>query len=116
MPIGEFAGGQIYKAGGYAIVYIASLFVCTCGIIYVMIVIPDELGNSVSKCDGLSRENVIPQVIKEAQKEGIETHDKNMNCIDTIVHSFRLGNKSIFESYRYNLHILQQQSTISYCI
>ena len=74
MPIGEFAGGQIYQVGGYATVYIVSLFVCICGLIYVLIMMKEEQDSNVTKYDRLSD-----------KKDSIKTNDgipiKMVNCL-----------------------------------
>ena len=48
-PIAEFAGGHIYQVGGYGTVYVISLFICFCGLLYVIIVVPDESGEDIKK-------------------------------------------------------------------
>ena len=100
MPIGEFAGGQIYQVGGYATVYIVSLFVCSCGLIYVLIMMKEEPDSNVTKCDGLSNKKDSTEKNKGTHLKGIVAHNRNRSCADPIVHVFQEGNKSIIESYR----------------
>ena len=100
MPIGEFAGGQIYQVGGYATVYIVSLFVCICGLIYVLIMMKEEQDSNVTKYDRLSDKKNSIKTNDGISIKGIETRNRNRSFADPIVHVFREGNKSIIESYR----------------
>ena len=100
MPIGEFAGGQIYQVGGYATVYIVSLFVCSCGLIYVLIMMKEEPYSNVKKYDGLKNKKDATETNEGTNSKRIDTRNRNRSCADPIVHVFREGNKSIIESYR----------------
>ena len=52
-PIAELAGGHIFEVGGYGTVYVTSLFACTCGLLYVIIVVPDETTKCKNSGNGL---------------------------------------------------------------
>ena len=81
MPIGEYAGGHLYQVGGYGTVYIVSLFICTCGLVYVLTVLRNEPGDDTPKDKKLNEEDfhvVIEKEVRTEQKESQEawTHDQ----------------------------------------
>ena len=96
MPIGEFAGGQIYQVGGYGTVYIVSTFICICGLIYVLFIVPDEQVTTIQKPD----EEDVVKIKGEPKKEISKKELQNTNIVDTMRHVFQQGNKAILESYR----------------
>ena len=49
--VAELAGGHIFKVGGYETVYFASLFICTCGLLYVIMVIPAKSDTNINRSD-----------------------------------------------------------------
>ena len=94
MPIGEFAGGQIYQVGGYGTVYIVSTFICICGLIYVLFIVPDEQMTTIQK----SKDCV--KIKDETKNELSKNEPQNTNVANTMRHVFQQGNKAILESYR----------------
>ena len=99
MPIGEFAGGHLYQVGGYGTVYIVSLFICTCGLFYVLMVLRNESRQNITKDSNLNDEDETcnkQNTTKEFRKYDI----KYGNCLQIITQGFQQGNKAIFESYR----------------
>ena len=96
MPIGEFAGGQIYQVGGYGTVYIVSTFICICGLIYVLLIVPDEQLTTIQKLD---KEDCV-KIKGETKKELSKKEAQNTNVANTLRHVFQQGNKAILESYR----------------
>ena len=106
-PIAEFSGGHIYEVGGYGTVYVTSLFVCTCGLLYVIMVVPDDMGESVNPNDDLKSEIADQKsdtnLAKISIKETIDKfpHDKgSVGLLRKMKFMFGKGNKTIAESYR----------------
>ena len=106
--VAELAGGHIFKVGGYATVYFVSLFICTCGLLYVMMVIPAESDTNVNRSDERSNNAEAGKSISNTA----EKDEKKINPIDnnhtekskilrTIREIIKKGNRSIVESYRY---------------
>ena len=100
MPIGEFAGGQIYHVGGYGTVYIVSTFICICGLIYVLFIVPDEQVTGIQNRDELNGEKDCVEIKGKMKEEQNKNELQNYDIADTVKHIFQLGNNAILESYR----------------
>ena len=106
-PIAEFSGGHIYEVGGYGTVYVTSLFVCTCGLLYVIVVVPDDTGQSIKENEDEKSEvtgqksdsNSAKRFKKETDAKFLD--DKgSVGLLRKMTFMFRKGNKTIVESYR----------------
>ena len=106
-PIAEFSGGHIYEVGGYGTVYVTSLFVCTCGLLYVIMIVPDDTGERVKANDDMKSEitgqksdsNLANSSKKESDAKFSE-HKGSAGLLRTMKFMFGNGNKTIVESYR----------------
>ena len=106
-PIAEFAAGQIFQVGGYGTVYIVSLFSCVCGLLYVIIVIPNRsksYSTARKQVPVSSTENKSGSIKSGREKTTELDQHRNMNkrlcLIKTLQTILRKGNKTIIDSYR----------------
>ena len=107
-PIAEFAGGHIYQVGGYGTVYVISLFICFCGLLYVIMVVPDESmedihKNKQNKRDQNKSDEPDQLVYNKPQKDiklPFNNHQEKSRLLTTVNSMFLKGNKAIIESYR----------------
>ena len=103
MPVAELAGGHIFEVAGYGAVYIVSLCICTCGLLYVMVVIPSQTNISVERRDSIVADESTPINTENDKKETKPKDDsvtKKSSLLQTIRKIITKGNRTIVESYR----------------
>ena len=106
-PIAEFSGGHIFEVGGYEPVYITSLIICTCGLLYVILVVPKEAtentGQIADTMKNIVQDNSHGKCDKAFEKE-VNTKSNNKNETPSFVQTLKSllmkGNTTIIESYR----------------
>ena len=107
-PIAELAGGHIFEVGGYGTVYVTSLFVCTCGLLYVIIVVPDETtkcktpdNDLKSKTSCKKSDSGLENISKTETKANFPENKGKIDLLTKMKFMFQKGNKTIIDSYRY---------------
>ena len=94
---------SIFEVAGYGAVYIVSLCICACGLLYVMVVIPSQTNISAERRDSIVADEST-HLNTENDKKETKPKDDSVTKKSTLLHTIRKiitnGNRTIVESYR----------------